>query len=471
MGDQEQYRRTATSTHRRAVGVLALSNVLGGVGVASGFAVGGLLAQDLGSTSVAGLAQAASVLGAAVAAVPLATMATRVGRRWALTLGYLIALLGAFLVIFAAVLSSLLLLLVGLGTFGVAQATSLQSRYAATDGASVANRAKSMSIVIWATTVGSVVGPNLTAVGERMGPSLGVPGLAGPYVFSVVSFASAATVLALLLRPMPRPAPEAAPAAGPPVGVGSAGLGAVAGAGASPTGEPAPPVADTSERAVGALAALRWASRHPVARFAVVLIAVAHATMVMVMVMTPLHMQGTGMSLELVGFVISLHVLGMYAFSPLFGWLADRFGGVRVAALGIGVLATAVVLGLAAASSGEDSRLTALALFVLGLGWSASLISASALLAGVASERVRVPLQGATDAGMNYAGAAAAALAGPVLALGGFRAVNLAAAVLLVPAVVLLVGALRRPESGVEVAGEHGAEGRDQEAVGDISRR
>lgn len=449
----------ATSTHHRAVGVLALSNVLGGVGVASGIAVGGLLAEDLGSTSVAGLAQAASVLGAAVAAVPLATMATRVGRRWALTLGYVIAVLGAVLIVLAAVVSSLLLLLVGLGTFGVAQATNLQSRYAATDGASVANRATSMSVVIWATTIGSVAGPNLTAVGERMGPTFGVPGLAGPYLFSVVSFASAATVLALLLRPMPAPAATAdvVPAAG-------TGTGPASSAGASPTGEPSPPVDVDDGRAVGALAALRWAGGHPVARFAVVLIAVAHATMVMVMVMTPLHMQHNGMSLELVGIVISLHVLGMYALSPVFGALADRFGGVRVACLGIAILALAVVLGLAAASSGEDSRLTAVALTVLGLGWSASLISASSLLAGVASDRVRVPLQGATDAGMNYAGAAAAALAGPILALGGFRAVNLAAAVLLVPAVVLLVGALRRDDSGVAVPADGTGETEDAEA-------
>lgn len=196
------------------------------------------------------------------------------------------------------------------------------------------------------------------------------------------------------------------------------------------------------------------------ARFAVVLIAVAHAMMVMVMVMTPLHMRHNGMSLELVGIVISLHVLGMYALSPVFGALADRFGGVRVACLGIGILALAVLLGLAAAAWGEDSRLTAVALTVLGLGWSASLISASSLLAGVASERVRLPLQGATDAGMNYAGAAAAALAGPMLAFGGFTAVNLAAAVLLVPAVILVVGALRTPGPG---AGDTAQEGADSQ--------
>ena len=424
---------TRTGSPTRALILLAVSNVLGGVGVASGVAVGGLLAEHVGSTEVAGIAQAAGVLGAAVAAIPLASLATRWGRRWSLTIGYLIALTGALLILAAAVADSLLVLLLGLGTFGVAQATNLQSRYAAADGASLTSRARSMSVVIWATTIGSVAGPNLSALGEDLGPRAGVPGLAGPYLFSVVAFAVAATLLGLLFRPVARPADEAVHAA----------------QATSPTGiaaeESSPAAADpaVSTRAVGALAALRWAARHPTARFAVVLIAVAHATMVMVMVMTPLHMQHHGMGLELVGIVISLHVLGMYALSPVFGWLADKFGGVRIAISGIGILALAIVLGVVAASTGGGPQMTATALVVLGLGWSASLIAASALLAGVSSDGVRVPLQGATDAGMNYAGAAVAALAGPILAAGGFRAVNLAAALLLIPAVLLAASALR----------------------------
>lgn len=443
-----------TGSHLRALALLAVSNVLGGVGVASGVAVGGLLAEQVGSTEVAGLAQAASVLGAAVAAIPLASLATRWGRRWSLTIGYLIALLGAFLILAAAVADSLLMLLLGLGTFGVAQAANLQSRYAAADGATLGNRATSMSVVIWATTIGSVAGPNLSAAGADLGPSFNVPALAGPYLFSVLAFAAAATVIGVLFRPVARPAEPRVAAAEPnvpdPAGSGPAEAGTSEAGSVGPehveVGGPTDPA--VSPRAVGALAALRWAARHPVARFAVVLIAVAHATMVMVMVMTPLHMQHHGMGLELVGIVISLHVLGMYALSPVFGWLADKFGGVRVAISGIGILALAIVLGIVAASTGGGPRITAVALVVLGLGWSASLISASTLLAGVGSDRVRIPLQGATDAGMNYAGAAVAALAGPILAAGGFRAVNGVAALLLVPAMLLAMSALRANAHG-----------------------
>ncbi|OPG12191.1 MFS transporter [Microbispora sp. GKU 823] len=398
------------------IGTLVTGNLLGGVAVASGIAVGGLLLERLGGTSVAGLGQAASVLGAAVAAVPLAGVAARHGRRRSLALGYAIAVFGGVLIVTAAVVAQLAVLLAGLAMFGVGQAVNLQSRYAAADGAAPGARARTMSIVIWATTIGSVAGPNLSEVADRFGRWLGLPGLAGPYVFSIVAFALAGAVVAVFLRPAVR---SSAPAVRSPA--------------------PADGEADESRRTVGAVAALRWAAGDPAARFAVVLIAVAHATMVMVMVMTPLHMQHHGMSLQLVGVVISLHVLGMYALSPVFGWLADRLGAVRTACAGMLMLAAAVVLGFVAASASEGSALTALALIVLGVGWSASMISASALLAGTAADHVRVPLQGATDAGMNYAGAAAAALAGPILAAGGFRAVNVAAAIILVPAVATAV--------------------------------
>jgi MFS family permease len=133
----------------------------------------------------------------------------------------------------------------------------------------------------------------------------------------------------------------------------------------------------------------------------------------------------------------------MYALSPVFGWLADRYGALHVAIGGLGIFAAAITLGLVAAA-GARLAVTMSALVLLGLGWSASLIASSAMLAGVDSGSVRVPLQGATDALMNYAGAGAAAVAGPVLALDGFRGVNLVALVLLVPAAVLAVVAVRR---------------------------
>ncbi|MDO5734892.1 MAG: MFS transporter [Propionibacteriaceae bacterium] len=396
----------------RSIGVLIVSNLLGGVGVASGFAVGGLLAQDLGGTSMAGFAQACSTLGAAVAAVPLANVAARRGRRVSLSRGYALATVGALLIVAAALSGQIIVMLVGMGLFGVAQAVNLQTRYAGAENVSPASRARAMSIVLWATTVGAVAGPNLAAPGDRFGAGLSLPAFTGPFLFSVVSFATAATVLALFFRPTTQPTPSQAEV---------------------DAADALPPV--------GAVAALRWAAGQPAALFAVVLIAVAHAVMVMVMVMTPVHMGNQGDTLQLVGIVISLHVLGMYALSPVFGWAVDRFGPVPVAMLGIVLQGSAVATGFVAASGATS--LTMVALVLLGLGWSAAVIAGSALVTALAPSHVRVPLQGATDAGMNYAGAAAAALAGPILAFGGFEAVNITAAVILLPAVVLLPRAFR----------------------------
>ncbi|MBE1877975.1 MFS transporter [Myceligenerans pegani] len=473
---------------RRNTAVLVVSNLLGGIGVASGAAVGALLAEQLGGTSMGGLAQAASVLGAAVAAVPLAGTAARRGRRFALTWGYGLATIGGVLIVVAAVLHLALLFLAAMALYGVANAANLQSRYAAADNASTATRARTMAIVVWATTVGSVAGPNLAAPGAVLGRASGVPELSGPYLFAIAGYVLAGLVVGMLYRdpgPPPgttgptaadssatattadRPAADKTTAGANPTSAPAAG--ARASAATTTTGTP-PPVASTApdKTAPGgppatALRALAWAWGHGRPRFAVVTMAVAHAVMIMVMVMTPLHMQHGGMSLELVGIVISLHVLGMFALSPVFGWLADRWGAVRTAVVGLVVQAVSVVMGFVAAvmadgaaadhstaaghaAAGPDpaaSVVTAFALVLLGLGWSASVIATSAMLASVGEARVRVPLQGACDALMNYAGAGAAALAGPVLALGGFQAVNIAGAILLLPAVVALIARSR----------------------------
>lgn len=438
-----------TRLARRRIGVLIVSNLLGGIGVASSVAVGGLLAEQIGGTASAGFAQAASVLGAAIAAVPLATLAARAGRRTALTVGYAASLAGAAVIVGAAILGQLVLLLAGMALFGVAQAVNLQSRYAAGDNASAASRGRIMSFVIWATTIGSVAGPNLSDAGNRFGHLFGLPDFVGAYLFSVIAIAAAGLVIGLFYGGERRGSRERDGGATADGGASDRDHDGPAdhdlpdaGGSASTTAASDEPRSVAGSEKVGALAALRWAFRQPAARMAVVLTACAHAVMVMVMVMTPVHMHHHGDSLTVVGVVISLHVLGMYALSPLFGWLADRIGPVNTAAIGVGLLAVAIVLGLIAAGAG--GLWTPTALVVLGVGWSASVISSSTVLAGTEDARYRLPLQGATDAGMNYAGAGAAAVAGTILGWGGFTALNLVALVLLLPAAALVVTALAR---------------------------
>lgn len=412
---------------RRNVVTLVASNLFGGVGVAASIAVVSLLTEQIANTQVAGFAQAISSFGAGLAAVPLANLAARRGRRVSLGLGYLVPIIGAAIVIFAAVISNVILLFGGLALFGVAQAVNLQSRYAAAENASPAARARTMSIVIWATTVGSVVGPNLIAPGDVLGRFLGLPQYAGTYILSMIAYAAAAATIMFFLQPV-----RVTTAADSQTAINDAPM--------------------------SAIGSLMWARTQALARFGVVSISSAHAVMVMVMVMTPLYMVHEGMSLSFVGLVVSLHIMGMYALSPVFGWATDKFGAVEVAVAGMIVLLSSTAMGFVAATFASVSYvLTPIALVILGVGWSMVVISASSLLAGVEDLRARVPLQGANDALMNYAGAAAAAVSGLVLAWKGFQGVNVIATIILIPIVLLAPSAFRmaRAKAAVEAVEIH----------------
>lgn len=386
---------------------LICAQLLCGVGIASGVAVGGLLAEQVsGTVQAAGFAQTAVVVGAGLVAIPLARLASLRGRQRSLSLGFGLAAIGAVIILVAVALSQFWLLLAGMMFFGSGTATNLQSRYAATELVDTANQARAMSIVLWATTIGSVAGPNLSDPGSRLGVTLGMNPLVGPYIFSVIAF-TLAMLVALTLR-MRAPA-STRPNAG-----------------------------EHQPRAAGALSALRVALGNRNAVFALVAIVGGQMMMTPVMVMTPVTMNHDGMSLELVGIVISVHIVGMYAASPFFGWLTDRFGPRNVVLTGAALFAVAFALGAYNATTAQSAMwMIMVALGILGLGWSACIIGGSTLLTQSVSDEVKVPLQGAVDAMMNFGAAALAALAGGVLAFGGFLAVNVMAALILLPLVAL----------------------------------
>ncbi|WP_438612445.1 MFS transporter [Kocuria sabuli] len=406
---------TSTTAHRRAlqrrvVRVLALGQVLGGVGVGATLALGALLVTEVsGSPAWSGMAATMNTLGAALLAVPLARLARARGRRISLSTGAVTAMAGASVTIGAAVLSSFPLLLVGLALLGAGSALNLQSRFAATDLAPDETRARDLSLVVWSTTIGAVLGPNLFVPGEVLGRALGLPDLTGGFVIALVAQAAGALVYLTGLRPDPL-------------------LLAVADGEAAGAGRPSP---------AGGLAVLRSS---PSARRAVLTVALSHAVMVALMSMTPVHLTGQGASLSLVGLTISLHVAGMYALAPVFGWLADRLGRRPVVLLGQVAFAAALVLSWLASAS---PVLVTVGLVLLGLGWSASTVAGSALVAEAVPPPERPQLQGVSDLFMNLAGAAVGALAGPVLALVGFD--GLSAALLVLVGLVVLAHRGRRP--------------------------
>lgn len=393
---------TAAALQRGTLRVLVVSNVLGGVAVASGIAVIALLAEDIsGSTSLAGLGATSLTLGAAAVAVPLARTARAHGRRVSLSAGYVIALAGAVLSIVAAQIDSMILLLLAGCLFGSGSATNLQARYAATDAADPRHIARSLSIVVWATTIGSVLGPNLSGVGGSLGSSFGLESLAGPFLFSIVAFALSLSVVWFGLRRLQRARPAV-----------------VVRAERQPLGQ--------TFRTVVAI---------PQARLGLVSVAAAHAVMVGVMSMTSVHLRHHGATLTVVGFVISAHVAGMYALSPVMGWLADRAGRLRTIWIGLGAFAAALV---AAAVAPDDAHVvTALALVLLGLGWSACLVAGSASLSQSVPVEIRTSAQGLSDLVMGVLASIAGTAAGPILGALGFHWLAVLCGALLVPVAFL----------------------------------
>ncbi|MET9976122.1 MFS transporter [Streptomyces microflavus] len=395
---------------RRTSAVLVVSQILGGLGVAIGIALAPMLATEVtGSEALSGLAPTASVAGTALLSLPLAALMTSRGRRPGLVLAYLIGALGGALVVLGTVVRSFPLLLLGMAAFGAGSSANLQARFAAADLVGPERRGRAISTVIWATTIGSVVGPNIAAPAGRVFRGTPVPESAGPYLWSAAAFLLAGVVVAVLLRPDPL-------------------LTARALAPQSPQGE--------RKRSLRAgVAAVR---ESPMAKLALVAVTVSHTAMVSIMVMTPVHLGGHGADLQLVGLVISGHIAGMYAFSPVMGWLADRFGRLSVIGLAVGLLSTAALL---AGTAGPRHGQTALGLFVLGLGWSAGMIAGSALLTDSVPQEARAAVQGLSDLTMNAAAGIGGASAGVIVAQWGYGPLNAIGAALLLPVAAL---ALRR---------------------------
>ncbi|MEG3633773.1 MFS transporter [Micromonospora palythoicola] len=428
---------------RRTLRLLFTTQVVGGIGVTIGIAVGALLAAEIAGTAVAGLAQSAAVVGAALLAVPVTRIITGHGRRPGLAVAYLVGALGGVLVVLAAATRSVPLLFLGMLLFGGGSAANLQARYAAVDLAEPDRRARQLSLIVWATTIGAVAAPNFAALADRTTSGWGLPALSGPFAFSAVAFVLAAGVLLLWLRPDPlltarrlvaarAGASEPTPPAPPPAPAEPA----QAASALAPAG-PIPAPAAPARRGGGMRAAWSVVRGRPAARLGVSAVAVGHLVMVAVMAMTPVHLReyyAVDEVLPVVGLVLSLHIAGMYALAPVVGWLADRFGRRPVILGGIATLLAACAV---AGTAGHHTPRLTIGLILLGLGWSATMVAGSTLLSESVPDEVRPSAQGLSDLLMGLAGALAGALSGFVMQLAGYPVLTLLAAVAVAPLLAL----------------------------------
>lgn len=407
---------------RRTLRTLVLAQMLGGAGLAAGVTVGGLLAEDmLGSTSVSGIPAALFTAGSAGASLLVGRLSQRSGRRAGLAAGYATGALGGAGIVLAAMLDSVPLLLLALVVYGAGTATNLQARYAGADLADASARGRAVSVVLVATTVGAVAGPNLVETMGHVAEQLDLPRLSGPFLLATAAYATAALVLTLGLRPDPLLTARA-----------------LADAAASKPPSPAP-AASAAAPLAAEPAGIGEAARAGI-RLAATAMVLTQVVMVAVMTMTPIHMRDHGHGLGATGMVIAIHIACMYLPSPLTGMLADRFGRRPVIAAGGVVLVSAGLL--AAAAPADSMVLLTLALALLGLGWNLGLIGGTALLTDSTPLATRARTQGSVDLSVSLAGAAGGISSGVVVAASSYAALGLLGGVL---ALLILPALLRTP--------------------------
>ncbi|UOR01504.1 MFS transporter [Leucobacter allii] len=426
------------AAQRRTVIVLVITQIIGTVGVGVAPSIGVLLAGEVTDNEAwAGLARTASTLGAALLGLPLGTLAARRGRRVALSTGWWVAAIGAAILVVAAQWNLAVPLFIGLLFIGSGSAVSLQSRFAATDLAEPRHKARSLALIVWVGTLGSVLGPNLGAPGQLIGAATGLTVFASAFLIAAVCLALAGTIVFLVLRPDPL--------------LLQADL-------THGTAEAKPRGRRGGIRRI--FAEIRV--NRP-ARTAVIAILTAQVVMVSIMTMTPVHMVHQGGSVNLVGITISLHILGMYALAPVVGWVTDRYGHRCAIWTGISIFLLSLVIG---GVWPDDTGWIIASLILLGIGWSFVNVAGSALFAATVSGEVRAASQGGVDALSNLCGATAAFAAGPLLALSSFSTLSIIAIACLLP----LAFFIARTPKGIGGTGGPGGKPPGVDASSAVSR-
>lgn len=396
---------------KRTLRVLVVGQVVAAAALSAAVTVGAFVIQDIlgQDTPWGGVSSATFTMGSAFMSQVLARKMSSKGRRVGLQYGYSLAIVGGLLAGFAVNRGSLVLFIIGLFFYGSGQASNLLSRYAAMDLAAPEQRSQAMSFILFGSTFGAVFGPVLIRPAESFGVNVfGWSTYTGPWIASAIFFVLALINVAVRLRPDPLEV--------------SGGL--------------------NSQQGVGVVTpkfreALQIISGIKNARVALSAMVISQVTMVAVMTMTPVHLRLHGHE-NVSPYVISLHIAGMYAFSPLIGKFADRQGKLLSVTVGGVLLVGATVM---AALAGEESTLLWPALWLLGIGWSFGLIGGSSLLVESVPDQSRVTVQGAADLLMSFCGGLAGFSSGFIRKAFGFHTLSNLGTIL---ALVLLLIGIRR---------------------------
>jgi MFS family permease len=342
-------------------------------------AVNGLAGLALApSAALATLPATAVILGTLAATMPASLHMRRAGRRLGLLQGALIGVVAAVTCALAMVLHSFWLLCAGALAFGAFNAFGQYYRFAAADAALPERRASAVSVVLAGGLVGGLIGP---AASRYTIDAFG-PRFAGAYL----ALALFALVAAALLSRARLPEPPAAQSSRP---------------------------------------ARRFAevAAQPRYRVAVLAGAAGYGVMSLVMTATPIAMHACGHGYGDAAFVISSHVVAMFAPSFVTGSLIRRLGVLPVLLAGVVLNLGAVAFGL----SGEGVREFWWALVLLGVAWNFLYIGGTTLLAETYRPEERAAAQGANELAVFLTQAVASLASGGIVAGGGWQQVNLGA--------------------------------------------
>jgi len=382
---------------KRNVAVLVGAQAILGSQMPMMFVVAGLAGQMLASNvCFATLPISMIVLGSMLSATPVSAIMQRYGRRAGFFLGTFGGATGAVVSAYGLYTASFTLFLVGSFISGIYMSAQGFYRFAATDTASDDFRPKAISYVMAGGLISAVIGPQLATATST---AFVVPFL-GTY-FAVVSVNVIGSLLFLFLD-IPKPEPISPNA---------------------PRGRTRWELLTTPRIAVAVICAM-----------------VSYALMNLVMTSTPLAVVGCGYTEKTAGYVVTGHVLAMFAPSFFTGHLINRFGVEKIMGLGIAILAAAGIVGL----QGVDLENFFVALILLGLGWNFGFIGATTMLTGAHEPHERGRMQGLNDL-LVFGGVTVASLASGGLmncsggsAVEGWTAVNMA----MVPFLALAGGSL-----------------------------
>ncbi len=343
---------SSTEMRRNALVLSAASSVMGACGAVT-FSLGGLAGLYLlgPDKSLATLPLTGFTIGNAAGAIPAAMLMRAMGRRFGFLAGAGICVVGGLFAGSAVLAGSFILLVIGLGIVGFANAFTLQYRFAAADGAGPKFRARAISWVLAGGVAAAVIGPQTVILTTDL--FLPVPFAGGFFALAGLGLAGL-VVLSFLSGAASRPPPAPSRAGGRP---------------------------------------LVEIVRQP--RFIVALLCAmgSYSMMNLVMTAAPLAMVGCGLSEGDAALGIQWHALAMYAPSFFTGSLIARFGRQTIMAVGFVLL---VACGLVALAGLGLFNFWA-AMILLGLGWNFSFVGATAMLGETYRQDEKATVEGLND--------------------------------------------------------------------------